>query len=204
MPISKELVQSVRNSVAENPYMTVARLAEHLNAPEADVVTALPLAMRKKADIGQLSALWHAMRQWKPVLVQFETGPEGLPAPGLLLGGLHAGEACRGGYAASLPPFECIHADAVGSVWFVSNSLLSEGSHSVKVYDKNGAHVLSLHLGRDATGRVPAHSRAAFEAARARFGVTPVPRLGCCGGGAHSCAGSHGGCRCKGAKARAS
>lgn len=209
--ISKELVQCVRNSVAENPYMTVARLAEQLNAPEADVVTALPLGMRKKANLAELEDLWREMAEWKPVLVQFDGKRERLPrpGPGLLMGGLDAGESYRSEYAATLPSFDCICTEAIGSVWFVSNSLLSEGSHSIKVYDKEGAHVMSLHLGRDASGRVPAQSRAAFEAARARYGVTPVPRLGC--GSGKPCAGHKGGCNggcgcghSKAAKAQAS
>jgi putative heme iron utilization protein len=185
MPVTRKLVESVRSGIAENPYLSVSQLAEDLHASEADVVLALPLGMRVKVRLEDTEKLWREMETWPRVLVHFARGIEpGAPTgPGLPLGALS--ETPEGAdapaYATELPPVIRLRREGLGSVWFVWNSLLSEGSHSVRFFDRQGAHVLSVFLARDRTGRVHPVSKHAFDEARKRYGVTPVPRMRCAG-----------------------
>lgn len=58
MPISKEFVQSVRGRLMDNPQISTASLALELGASEVQVITSLPVFMRKKARPQDFGAIW--------------------------------------------------------------------------------------------------------------------------------------------------
>ena len=82
-------------------------------------------------------------------------------------------------------------APRVGSVWFVSMPMFGCRSSSVRLYDNDGEHILSVYLGRDRSGEPDAVTAADFQALWEEFGVTPVPR-NCCQG--KRCSGA---CACR-------
>ena len=57
MAITKEFVQNVRGRLEAEPYITTARIARELGVSEVDVVTAMPVPMRKKARPQDLALL---------------------------------------------------------------------------------------------------------------------------------------------------
>ena len=166
MAITRELVESVRRRVAENPEVPTFLLADELQASESEVITALPLNMRMKAKVESLAELWSAMRQWRNVMLALPDagGPEGrtrlLPCaalPALLL--------CDGAYHFALEeawseprpdhPGQLARLDPeqLGYIWFVSKPRQGEESRSVQLYDKEGRHLLSVYPGRDDYGQ---------------------------------------------------
>ncbi len=57
MAITRELVRAVRGRLAENPETPTDLLAVELGACEADVLTCLPVVMRRRARLEELAAL---------------------------------------------------------------------------------------------------------------------------------------------------
>jgi len=171
MPLSRELVQAVRDRIAQCPDLPEEQLAAELNAPEADVITALPLSMRRKARLSDLGVIWKRAARWKNVRISAPAAtqpPQGLP------------EAIAEG---RLP---------VRSAWFVSKPVSGMESHAIHMYDEQGSRMLSLYLGRDHNGGICPEDKADFDELREHYGVTPKPRMRCkgctactCGGHAH-------------------
>lgn len=61
MPLSRELVRAVRERVAAEPGLAPGLLAAELGVPEEQVVTALPVAMRTRARLDDVPAIWAAL-----------------------------------------------------------------------------------------------------------------------------------------------
>lgn len=199
MSVTRELVQSVRRRVAESPGLLTAQLALELNASEAEVITALPLPMRKRARVSDFTSIWNCMAGWKNVVVHPSAAVSGtlarvrveadvMPGPGLSFGALCNGESRL--HTQRIVPDEGRFIEAMGSIWFVSLPLFNGESHSVRFFDKNGGHLLSIFLGRDHAGACDPLAKEEFDAMRERFGVTPVPRMHCRGCGSCTCCGT--------------
>ena len=67
MPLSRELVQSVRKRVAEEPGVPTELLALELKASEAEVITALPLEMRLRGRNSAFEVIWNTVSKWEDV-----------------------------------------------------------------------------------------------------------------------------------------
>ncbi|MDR0339880.1 MAG: hypothetical protein LBH65_06345, partial [Desulfovibrio sp.] len=190
MAITRELVKSVRGGISENPYFSIARLAEDLHAPEADIVISLPLSMRVRASVDELGALWRELPTWQPLRVTMTPMPV-LSGTGPVI--------CRGTLDKSLqddnvlgqyvPDITALQRRGIGSAWFITNALLSEESYSLRLYDNRGRRLLSVFLCMDKHGRPYPESLEAFEKSRKRFGVRPTPKMHCKGCGKCTCGG---------------
>lgn len=189
MAVTRELVQSVRQRVADNPGVLTAQLAAELNASEADVITALPLEMRLRAKTDDFEAIWNCLASWGRMVVHparsGEDGPSSdFPgAPVDLLPAVFIESLGHGGLPARFTQ------EDLGFIWFVSKPLFRQESHSVQFFSKHGEHMLSIYVGRDASGRLDEKAEAAYKAMRGRFGVIPVAKRPCKGCGRCSCGG---------------
>lgn len=176
MSVTRELVRTVRKRVAETPGLPTSQLAEELNAAEADVIMAMPLSMRLRAKTSDLDAIWQGMLAWDTTIVCENKELEAL------LDDLEQKE--------SAPLVSCRKAlpNDIGSVWFVlESSGESDENHAVRIFDMDGKALLSVYLRKDASGKVDADSKNAFDNMRFRFGVRPQPRMRCKGCGACTC-----------------
>lgn len=191
-------MQAVRRRVGESPGLMTAQLALELNASEAEVVTALPLSMRKRARVSDFASIWNSMAKWKNVVIHPSAGisdtygrvrveADVMPGPGLSFGALCNGESRL--HTQRIVPDERRFAEVMGSIWFVTLPLHKGESHSVRFFDKNGAHLLSVYLGKDRHGASDPLIKEEFDAMRERFGVRPVPRMHCRGCGSCACCG---------------
>ncbi len=170
MPLSKEFVEQVRKRVADDPGVRTEQLAVELDAPESQVIMALPLDMRLRARTSDFEAIWAGAAGWERALLS----PAG-----------RTGDAER---PSALPGKHFLQ-DQLGFIWFVSNPRSSGESPSIRFFDKQGGHMLSIYLGLDAAGRLAAGDKAEYEDMRKRFGVVPAPRMHCKGCGNCTCGG---------------
>lgn len=164
MSITKEFVTSVRRRIAENPAVLTSRLAEDLRASEADVIMALPKAMRLRADNNNFSAIWENVNTWQNMAVDLTAD-----------GSTHPQER--------LPNAQQLKKQ-LGFIWFVSKPLSGRESHSVRFFDKTGKHIVSIYTGWDINGRPDQTAKNKYDELSERFGVVPVPPIhcnGCCG-----------------------
>ena len=192
MPITRAFVQSVRERAAKDPGMPTARLAEELGAPEALVIMALPVHMRLRAKSADANAIWRGMAEWETVEVRpAESSGRGVPASGAIPFGAVSSGSGRSRRRVSFDGLseKALPEEEVGYIWFVSQKSHDEEVHSVRFFDKQGDHMLSLYLGKDGQGGLDVRTKAAYDAMRKRFGVIPVPKSRCKGCGHCSCGG---------------
>lgn len=137
--ITKEFVQSVRGRLESNPAISTADIARELGAREVDVITSMPVPMRKKARPQDFSSIWHELEAVAPV------------------------------------PSLTISEDDLGYIWFVAHPSGNAAARSVRFFDKQGGHLVSVPLsGGEGDGL--------YESMTERFGVTPVPKRSACKG----------------------
>lgn len=177
MPLSKELVQSVRKRVADDPGVSTELLALEFKASEAEVITALPLEMRLRGRNSAFEVIWNTVSKWEKVEVKLPLDPK----PSF--------RDAQGGARTSSFPFRLsdtlperpIKADEVAFIWFITKPRQNEKSLSVRFFDKLGDHMLSVYLKPDQNGEFDSGYQADFDAMRERFGVIPVPKNRCKG-----------------------
>ena len=180
MPLSRELVQSVRKRVTEDPGVPTELLALELKASEAEVITALPLNMRLRARNSAFDVIWNTLSKWDNVSVKLPSLPEGQPP----LEDNGPNELRR-----SVFPFRLVESlpdrpnwtDQLGFIWFVSKPHIHEASLSVRFFDKKGEHLLSVYLNPGKDGVYNPNHKADYDAMCERFGVIPVPKNRCKG-----------------------
>ena len=152
MAITKEFVQSVRKNIGEQPAIDIGVLACSLNAREADVITALPVAMRQKARTSSFDAIWHRMTYWGTlgqVLIGSKRRPmplnEGASLKLLMQGKLKVSDS------EGVLSFTAMR-DAVGYIRFIEQARGPGIAYAVSFLDQKGGHLLSVRLGTDETG----------------------------------------------------
>lgn len=178
MPLSRELVQSVRKRVADEPGVPTELLALELKASEAEVITALPLEMRLRGRNSAFEVIWNTVSKWEDVEVKLPPAkPSSRPE-----------QDTDGARTSPFPfrlsatlPDRAISADEVAFIWFVTKPRLNEESLSVRFFDKQGDHMLSVYLRPGPEGDFNPGFKADFDAMRERFGVIPVPKNRCKG-----------------------
>lgn len=182
MPLTKELVASVRSRVADNPAILTSQLAAELGTSEPEVITALPLHMRVKARTEDFENIWQAIKNWKNISVHQGNGAEKKYFCPVNSSSFFEDAAFTG--TTELNPAD------VGYIWFVSKPLHDTESHSVQFFGKNGQHMLSVYLGYNC--RCDSNDLENFEEMKKTFGVKPVPHNRCkgcknctCGGKGH-------------------
>lgn len=148
MHITKDFVQSVRERLLREPGVSAAGLAQELGATEAQVITAFPVNMRKKARPEDFRAIWAEL--------------DG-----------HVGGSLAGFCETEL-----------GQIWFVRRGDGQLESRFVEFFGKGGDKLLSIKLGG-------AQAQAVYTHLCERFGVVPVPKMGCKGCGKCTCGGKH-------------
>ncbi|MDL2314446.1 hypothetical protein LJC36_05650 [Desulfovibrio sp. OttesenSCG-928-C14] len=192
MPITKELVQSVRERVAANPAVPFALLAGELRASEAEVITALPLNMRIRAKNSDFAVIWQALSALPGVNLC-------LTAPGRVLN--QSAPLPAGGQVGSRFVFfdqtsilgGFLDLENLGYIWFVSRTEQNIPSFSVQFYDKEGAQLFSVFLKQDEQGGIRPEEKELFENMRKEFGVIPKPHNRCKGCTNCTCNGKGGG-----------
>jgi putative heme iron utilization protein len=167
MPITRELVSTVRSRLAAEPGLSTARLAEELRVSEVEVITALPRAMRLRAGKGSFGAIWEIVRGWRNASVALEDAPRvDLP---------------RAAASGMLPVMAELE-ETIASIWFVSRALERGGvDHAIRFFDRAGGHIVSVHVGADARGEPDEEAKTGYAALRESFGIIPVPPLRCAG-----------------------
>ena len=187
MTISKEFVQSVRNSLEKHPEVELDRLARSLNATEADVITALPVAMRLKARNTSFEGIWSVLSQWDNLgTVLFGKNKQAVPLrDGLSLRLLKQGKlkisSQDGDYS-----FDILK-ESLGYIWFLSRTKKKGAAHSICFLDKQGQHLLSFIPDapeQDGSGNSQPDD---FESMKKSFGVVPMPKNRCKGCKVCSC-----------------
>lgn len=179
MPISKELVQAVRAGIAAQPELAFNRLAETLNVTEAEVIIALPVAMRRKARITAFDAIWNTVSTWNAPISVFQGKDR------CFLGQMRGDDLTlprkktsgKGEQSLKAMPLR----EELGVIWFISRPCPEGESYSISFLDKQGHHLLSVTLAEDAYGRPYYGQLSDFEDMKKRFGVVPTPKNRCKG-----------------------
>lgn len=180
MPLSRTLVQAVRKCVAEEPQIELRLLARELGAKETDVVTALPIAMRRRARKEDFAAIWGLLSRCGQVGVALP-GPDGNVAfEGVLTRDGNGAAAARTDGAGAMP---LVRDRDVGAIWFVARPLREGQAHAVQFYGEDGELLLAVSPSSLATEA----DKAVFDALPGAFGVTPVPRMRCRGKACGQC-----------------
>lgn len=194
MAITKEFVQRVRKNIGEHPDLDLGSLARSLGAREADVITALPVAMRLKARNTAFEAIWHRMAYWGSlgaVLIGKHRQPvplrEGTSLKLLMQGKLKVSD--------SKGVFSFINMrEALGYIWFIEQPADPSRAYSISFHDKNGAHLLSVILGTDESGALLPGQMADYEDMKKSYGVIPMPKNRCKGCKSCHCEAANGAC----------
>lgn len=186
MPITRTLVETVRSRIGIDPTLSTKSLARELNTKETDVITALPLSMRRKARPEALEAIWERMSSWREPVFNADQCARGVLASGLPKALFRNGKILLDGLLPSVG--RQIAISDIAQTWFISG-LREDGEESrcVKFFRQDGTELFSISLGRDEHGRLNAGELAGFEAMREEFGVVPVPRNRCAGCGKCTC-----------------
>lgn len=185
MSLTKELILSVRQRVAEDPGIATAQLAVELQAPEAEVITALPLEMRMPANVEDFAAIWGEIATWKHTRVTV-SGPGGIGGTASLLPGGTLPRGRQEGTTFRFEPSDSLPLDELplwqlGSIWFVSKPLQGEERQSVRFFNTRGEPLFSVYLAGDQTGRPDLEARRSYEALRQEYAIPPKPRTRCKG-----------------------
>ncbi len=166
MALSKDFVQAVRSRIEENPAFSTARLAVELGAREMDVITALPLDMRKRGKLDEVEAIWRELQHCGKIeSIVPEQAKYTLPAD----------------FMAAIPSLQ-----DVGCIWFMQippdkvNGACAAEEYAVRFFDKAGEPMLSISLGRDG-------AKETYAGLCERYGITPVPHIHCKGCGKCTC-----------------
>lgn len=181
MAISKDFVQSVRRSIEDQPEVGLGNLARSLRAKEADVITALPVAMRLKARNTAFEAIWNSMTRWDE-LGGIQAGEKRFSLPltdGLALKLLKQ-EQLKISTDGGVLSYDAIR-DSLGYIWFIARQGQKSPEHVICFLDKNGNHLFSVALAKDHHGAVNPSQFKDFEDMKERFGVIPVPKNRCKG-----------------------
>ncbi|MDL2285774.1 hypothetical protein LJB93_03425, partial [Desulfovibrio sp. OttesenSCG-928-F07] len=139
MPITRELVEFVRQKVAETPNILTAKLAAELGASEVEVITALPLHMRVKAKPDDFEAIWGVVRSWSETEVYGFN--EQLLHNNANTRTVEMFDVKTIAKLQSPPP---IKNEELGSIWFITKPQNGEEKNYVKFFDKNGHHLLTV------------------------------------------------------------
>jgi putative heme iron utilization protein len=172
MPVTRELVAAVRGRLTAEPDLSTARLAEELRVSEVEVITAMPKAMRLRAGRADFETIWKTARGWRNASVTLDALHVDMPRAA----------------AAGLLPVTPALREMTASIWFVSRPLERGGTdHAVRFFDRTGRHIVSVHVGANASGEPDKETEAGYSALRESFGIIPVPPLRCAGCGKCSC-----------------
>lgn len=152
MPLSKELVRAVRSRVEGEPDVSTRLLAAELGASQAQVITALPVAMRTRAKVEDCPHIWQEL----------------CCIPGMRVGVI-AACASQNDAAGAMPP---VQADRIGSIWFMAATQTREPA--VYFLDKQGGLLVEALLPREAES-------GAFAMLKKKHGVQPLPKNRCKG-----------------------
>lgn len=181
MAISKDFVQSVRKSIEEQPAVEFGVLARALHAKEADVITALPVAMRLKARNTAFEAIWNSMARWDEFGgIRIGEKRHGIPLSDGLALKLLKQEKLKISTDDGVLSYEAIR-DALGYIWFISRQEQKDSGHTICFLDKNGNHLFSVVLAQDHRGTINPSQFEDFEDMKKRFGVVPIPKNRCKG-----------------------
>lgn len=181
MSITKEFVQSVRGRLEKQPDIDFGELARALGASEAEVITALPVAMRVKARTTAFDAIWGTLARWDSQGAIF-CGKHKRRLPfkdGLALKLLKQGELKLNsvGEECSFPHMR----EALTYIWFISREKSRGCEYSVCFLDKSGEHLFSVILDELESGKPVPQQEQDFLEMKKRFGVIPTPKNRCKG-----------------------
>ena len=141
------LMKKIHDMLNENPSVMPIHLADACGISEAQAVYALPQAMRCFADAQYFDDIWHAMTGWEKItfisskptaIIEFRgTLPPGKHAHGFfnLMGKNHS----LGGH---------LRVSELGAICFLDKLLFGLRSLSVQFYDKQGAQMFAVYVGR--------------------------------------------------------
>lgn len=151
MAITRDLVRRVRSRVEDDPSVAMGLLASELGATEIEVITSLPVKMRRRCHISDLYPLWRRLERWGDSASCFFT---------------------EGGRRLSFKD-GAKRLEKAGHVWFVSRPCKGNGAGgecSVRFYTGDGEELMTVRVN-------PGAESAAEEYAElfTLYGVKDVP-----------------------------
>ncbi|SDI81249.1 heme utilization protein HuvX [Ferrimonas sediminum] len=143
-----ELAQAVADIIHDNPGTMPGQIADLLGVSEFEVVASLPDGMGTVWPREQLDSLMADLPEWGPMttivsvagsIFEFKGGfPKGKPGHGYY-NLVTKGEGLHGH----------LKLDAVAQVALVSKPFMGSDSHSIQMFDADGAIIFKIYLGRD-------------------------------------------------------
>ncbi|WP_235263423.1 heme utilization cystosolic carrier protein HutX [Nitrincola sp. A-D6] len=161
MIMQENLIQQVETLMREKPQLRPVEMAEQLKVSEWAVVSALPGEMVYLIKGNLAEAILQDVSHWGAVTTIVERDgsifefkgslPEGKPGFGYynLMG--EAGQ--MHGH---------LKLNAVANIALLSKPLRGKEAHAIVFYNRSGACVFKIYLGRDAQGLIHAHQLQAF------------------------------------------
>ena len=144
----------VNAAVAEDPNVLPSTLAEEIGVAEGVVAACLPVDMCVAASVDAFEDVWTAMTRWEKVMFLAVT-------PGAIVevkGRLPRGNFGHGFFnigAGDNPLAGHLMIDRLRAICFVSKPIMGMESHSVRFYDKQGALMFAVHVGREGRTLIP-------------------------------------------------
>lgn len=144
----------VNAAIAEDPNMIPSALAEEIGVAEGVVVACLPGDMCVAASADAFEDVWSAMTRWEKVMFLAVT-------PGAIMevnGRLPKGTFGHGFFnigADGNPLAGHLMIDRLRAICFVSKPFMGMESHSVRFYDKQGALMFAVYVGREEKSLIP-------------------------------------------------
>ncbi|MEM7148038.1 MAG: heme utilization cystosolic carrier protein HutX [Verrucomicrobiota bacterium] len=147
-PLTSDQRSAVANAIKEDPGTLPRVIAEEHNVSEAAVVEALPDDMSLRIEPENFEAVWADLATWeKPLLIVIASGSVfEVPGP------LGTGDFGRGYYNIDAEANAWgghLKPDNLGAIYLIQKPFRGSDTWQAAFYDKEGARVFSLYVGRE-------------------------------------------------------
>lgn len=157
--LTPALTAEIRQAAQNEPRLMLRDLAARHQVPEGAVAQALPPDLRCFARPEAFDPVWQAMTAWSGITLIAITAGLVLEYKGTLPGGSH-GHGMFNLHADGHPLGGHFFVRELGAICFLSKPFMGLESHSVQFYDRQGAAMCAVYVGREGRELIPDVRRA--------------------------------------------
>lgn len=166
MILSETQNDAIRTALRANPGAVMEDLAKEHGVTTKDILSLLPEGEAVTVDGSRFEAVMREMTTWGELTLVVNTGDVILEAKG----SLPEGSLAQGYYNLHGKPIGGhLKASNCDLIAFVSRKLFSSDTHSVQFYNRQGACMFKVYLGRDTERQLIPEQVARFKAFRDRM-----------------------------------
>lgn len=146
--LNQNIRQKIHKIIAEEPSTMPMNLAKECGISEAAAVSALPEEMRFFVDAEHFDDIWQAMRAWEKITFISPAPCAIIEFKGKLPRGVH-GHGFFNLMEKDHPLGGHLRINELGGICFLEKLFFGLKSMSVQFYDRQGAQMFSIYVGRE-------------------------------------------------------